>query len=207
MPTIAELFKAMGVEQAPIVKTSREGEYAEFVRIVRALVPLIRDDVSEKLVVSMIRGQIFHLPDILTGMVSVEALELDWNKRTKEHFYGRTESAKRLVREISQNPKRSDATLVAFVKSRCRVHQVTSKQNEDLKAYNKLNPNTHWRKAYAECGITLVLAVRKQKYVYTIDNVVYSNLQEVANKFNMSVEGVRRRFKSDKYITWIAKEV
>ena len=190
------------------MKNDRSNEYVEFVRIVRVLVPLIHDDVSEKLIVSMIRGQLFHLPDILTGMVSIEAQDLEWNKRTKEHFYGRTESARRLIQEIKQNPARSDTALVAFVKSRCRVHQVTSKQNQDLKTYHSLNPNAHWRKAYAACGITLIKPERKQKYIYFIDGVAYNSLQEIADNHNLSLEGARSRFfKAKKFPTWIAKEV
>lgn len=208
MQTIVETFEKYGLVQAKVVKRKDRGtEYVEFVRIVRALVPLIYDEVSEKLVVSIIRGQIFHLPDILTGMISIEALDLDWNRRIKEHFYSRTESAKRLIRELIQNPNRSDAALVAFVKSRCRVHQVTSKQNEDLKAYHKINPNTHWRKAYAECGIVLVPHERKRKYIYKVDDVEYNTLQEVADKFNLSLEGARYRFfKSKKFPKWVATE-
>lgn len=189
-------------------KPSRDSEYSEFVRIVRALVPMINSPESEKIVVSMIRNEIFRLPNILTGMVSVEAMKLDWNKRTKEHFFGRTESAKKLIRKLQENPNRSDAAIIAFLKSRCRVHQVTKEQNQALKAYNEKNPGVHHRKAYSECNVTLVPAERKRKYVYIVDDVEYNTLQQVANEYGISLEGARNRFfKAKKFPNWIAKEL
>ena len=208
MPTISELFEKYNVVQAPMEKQSRESEYLEFARIVKSLVPMINNKDSEKIIISMIRNEIFALPNILTGMVSVEAANLSWNKRTKEHFFGRTKSAKRLIRELQRNPNRSDRAIVAFLKSRGRVHQVTQKQNEDLKSYNKKNPDAHPNKAYAECNVILIKSERKRKYVYIVDDIEYNTLQQVADEYGLSLEGARYRFtKSKKFPTWIKKEL
>lgn len=208
MLTISELFVKYNVVQAPMQTQSRESEYSEFVRIVRTLVPMINNEDSEKIIVSMIRNEIFRLPNILTGMISVEAANLPWNKRTKEHFFGRTESAKRLIRELQRNPNRSDRAIIAFLKSRSRVHQVTGEQNQALKSYNQKNPGVHHTKAYAECNVVLIKSERKRKYVYIVDDVEYNALQQVADEYGLSLEGARYRFtKSKKFPTWVIKEL
>lgn len=208
MPTISELCAKYNVVHAPMQNQSRESEYSELVRIVRSLVPMIHNEDSEKIIVSMIRNEIFMLPNILTGMVSVEASILPSNKRTKEHFFSRTESAKRLILELQRNPNRSDRAIINFLKSRSRVHQVTKVQNRALKSYNEKNPGVHHTKAYAECNIVLISAERKRKYVYIVDDIEYNTLQEVANEYGLSLEGARYRFKkSKKFPTWIIKEL
>ena len=204
-------------------KKTREPEYASFVKMARVLVSSIQNETDEKIIVSMLMSGIFRLPSKFTRLVSIEAAELKYAKRTPEHFYGRTDSAKRLVKELKNNPIRSDKAIIAFIKSRCRVHQVTKEQNNILKAYNIKNPNVHWRQAYADCSIILKpiekgiytntngITTRiktSPKYIWTVDGITYNSLKEIASKYNITVEGARFRFfkaKSQEYATWIAK--
>ena len=183
--------------------------YYSLVRIARAMVLGIQDEVDLRTAINCLMNGIFKLPSIKTGLASQEALKLPSNKRTPEHFYGRTESAERLIKELKENPDRSDKAIVAFLKSRARIHYVTKSENMALRTYSKKNPKTHWRKSYRECGIDLVefAVIKKQKYVYMVDDVVYNTLKEAATIYRISVEGARNRFfKAKKYPNWIAKE-
>lgn len=188
---------------------SDDERYYSLVRIARAMVLGIQDEVDLRTAINCLMNGIFKLPSVKTGFVSREALKLRSNKRTPEHFFGRTESAERLIKELKENPNRSDKAIVAFLKSRARIHYVTKSENMALRTYSKKNPKTHWRKAYRECCSELVRCEMrtKKKYVYFIDNVEYNKLRDVADEFNITPEAARQRFfKSKKYSTWIAKE-
>lgn len=189
-----------------------QDEFYTLVKLAKVLSKKIKNKTSEKYVIIMIRNAIFALPSVYTGLISKEALELKWNKRTKEHFYGRTESARRLIYEIQTNPGRSDEALVAFLKSRSRVHKVTAKQNNDLKQYNLKNPGIHWRKAYRDCGIDLIKqdlkSLKSQKYVYFIGNTEYKSISDITEEFNLSSEGARFRFfRSNNFPDWKAEVI
>jgi hypothetical protein len=189
---------------------SGDERYYSLLRIARAMVLGIQDEDDLRTAINCLMNGIFKLPSIKTGFASQEALKLPSNKRTPEHFYGRTESAERLIKELKENPGRSDKAIVAFLKSRSRIHYVTKSENMALRTYSKKNPKTHWRKSYRECCSKLVrYEIKiKQKYLYIVDDVVYNSLKEVATMFGISVAGARNRFfKSKKYTTWIAKEV
>lgn len=188
---------------------SDDERYYSLVRIARAMVLGIQDEVDLRTAVNCLMNGIFKLPSVKTGLVSREALKLRSNKRTPEHFFGRTDSAERLIKELKENPNRSDKAIVAFLKSRARIHYVTKSENMALRTYSKKNPKTHWRKAYRECCSELVRCEMrtKKKYVYFIDNVEYNKLRDVADAFNITPEAARHRFfKSKKFSTWIAKE-
>ena len=119
---------------------SDDERYYSLVRIARAMVLGIQDEVDLRTAVNCLMNGIFKLPSVKTGLVSREALKLRSNKRTPEHFFGRTESAERLIKELKENPNRSDKAIVAFLKSRARVHFVTKSQNMVLRSYSKKNP-------------------------------------------------------------------
>lgn len=173
----------------------------------------IQSETDRRTAINCLMNGIFKLPSTKTGLVSKSALELPQNKRTPEHFYGRTESAERLIKELLQNPNRSDKAIASFLKSRSRIHYVTKAENMALRSYNKKNPTVHWREAYRQCNVELVELVslktgRKSKYIYTIDGVVYNTLKDVASNYGISIEGARSRFfKSKKFPNWIAKEL
>lgn len=213
MVKTSEKVKNLAKNLKRISKSNKDqDEFYTLVKLAKVLSKKIKNKTSEKYVIIMIRNAIFALPSVYTGLISKEALELKWNKRTKEHFYGRTESAKRLIYEIQTNPGRSDEALVAFLKSRSRVHKVTAKQNNDLKQYNIKNPGTHWRKAYQDCGIHLIKqdlqANKTQKYAYFVGNTEYRSISDVAEDFNLSVDGARFRFfKSGNFPDWKAEHI
>lgn len=183
---------------------SRESEYLSFIKLARVMANAIENEVDEKNVIGMFMNQFFRLPSIFTGLVSQEAAKMKASERTPEHFYGRTESAQRLLKELRKNPCRSDAALMAFVKSRCRIHRVTSKENNQLKAYHKINPNAHWRKAYVDCQILLQPHEKQnQKYVYKVNDVVYNNITELLNEYNIDRPTLASRCKSKrKWPAW-----
>jgi hypothetical protein len=181
-----------------------EAKYIAFVKQVRRLVQPGDTEADEKIAIGMIMNSLFQLPGIFSGYISEKASKLPIGKTTPEHFYGRTESAKRLVKEIKENPGRSDKALIKFIKSRCRIHRVTSDENNSLKAFNLANPNTHWRNAYKELGIVLIRYERQtQKYVYSIDGVVYNETKAVLKKYDINYKTLVQRCNAKKkWPTW-----
>lgn len=170
----------------------------------------IQNETDVRTAINCLMNGIFKLPSNKTGLASLAALKLPSNKRTPEHFYGRTASAERLIKELMKNPNRSDKAIVAFLKSRARIHYVTKAENMALRSYNKIKPKALWREAYRECGVELVeLPVgRAQKYVYIVDDVVYNTIKDAADAYNISYEAARNRFfKAKKFPNWIAKEL
>jgi hypothetical protein len=187
-----------------------EERYYSLVRIARAMVLGIQDETDLRTAINCLMNGIFKLPSNKTGLASPAALKLPKNKRTPEHFYGRTASAERLIKELIENPGRSDKAIVAFLKSRSRIHYVTKSENMALRSYNKINPKALWREAYRECGIELVefTVGRAQKYVYIVDDVEYNTVKEAAVAHDISYEAARNRFfKAKKFPNWIAKEI
>jgi hypothetical protein len=176
----------------------KDQEFHSVVKLAKLLAKKTKNKTDEKYMIIMIRNAIFSLPSVYTGLISEEALELPYDKRTKEHFYGRTESAKRLVHEIKTNPKRSEKALILFLKSRSRVHKVTAKQNNLLKQYNKKNPGIHWRKAYKDCGIDLlkqdINTKNGKRYAYFIGSTEYKSIADVAEDYGISISGASYRF-------------
>ena len=176
---------------------TREEEYLSFIKIARVMATCIENDVDKKTVISMFMNHFFRLPAIFTGFVSEDASLLKSAARTPEHFYGRTESAKRLLKELKERPHRSDAALLAFVKSRCRVHKVTSDENNRLKRYFAENPGHHWRRGYAAERVILQPHKKQnQKYVYKVDDIVYDNITDLLNKYSINRSTLASRCKS-----------
>lgn len=192
------------------LRNTRDEDFYSLVKLAKVLAQKSKTETDEKYMICMIRNAIFSLPSVYTRLISKEALELKDDKRTKEHFYSRNESAKRLVYEIRNNPKRSNDALVAFLKSRSRVHKVTGKQNNLLKQYNKKNPGVHWRKAYKDCNIELINHIIKKdnnkKYNYYVGNTEYKSISDVAAHYGISIDGARYRFfKSKNHPHWRAE--
>lgn len=181
-----------------------EDKYRALVKQSRRLVQPGDTEADEKIAIGMIMNSLFQLPSIFSGYVSEKASKLPVGKMTPEHFYGRTESAKRLVKEIKENPNRSNKSLIKFIKSRCRIHRVTSAENTVLRSYNTANPNTHWRKAYKEVGIVLVNYEKQtQKYVYIIDGVVYNEIKVIREKYDITYDILLQRCNAKKkWPTW-----
>lgn len=184
--------------------------YYSLVRLSRSMVLGIQNEIDIRTAINCLMNGIFKLPQIKSGLTTRAALELPQDKRTPEHFYGRTESALRLIKELIENPNRSDKALVAFLKSRSRVHYVTKKENMDLRFYMKKNPTDHWRKAYLACCSELIECKpnKNKKRVYIVDDTIYNTVKEAAIAHNLSVEGARNRFlKSKKFPNWVIKEL
>lgn len=183
-------------------------KYYSLVKITRAMVLGIQNETDLRTAINCIMNGIFKLPPIKTGLVSLEALKLPSNKRTPEHFHGRTASSERLIKELIKNPNRSDKAIVAFLKSRSRIHYVTKAENMSLRSYNKINPNALWRQSYRECDIELVPNVKAKKYVYIIHGLVYNSIKEVAYLWDISVGTAYQRFvsTSKNYSEWIKEK-
>jgi len=156
---------------------------------------------SKRELVDDICDTLYHCRSIKSGKISVEAQKLLDSKKitksklTKEHFFSRKKSAYKIYDAAMHGASRQ--RILAMIKSRCRVHLVTRKENEALKKFQKkevqhLYPT--WREEYNAAGIKLLNEQSlKKKYVYNIEGLCYNNLLEIAKAYNISSETARYR--------------
>lgn len=164
MSRFIELMRREGLKL--VEKKSARDHHAERVSLVamaRVMVQTIKSDVDRKIVVGMLTDGIFQREQIPTGLASVEANKIPAVKQTKEHFYGRRQSAVELVNMLSAYPSIDDDTLVAFLVERSQVHHVTKSQNMALRKYTMNNPTATWQESYAACGVVLVPRVGQKR--------------------------------------------
>lgn len=157
-------------------------KYETLARIAIAAYESHKDnDEDFKFVTGLIAEGLHRTPPIHTGLISEECANRDKGARkTKEHYFGRLQSAKIIMDQIAQC--KSFDRIVAVVKSRSRVHYTTPEENTRLKKYGHL----FWREAYEQAGIKLIPYVKaNKKYVYIIENVVYNSINEVAEKYQI----------------------
>jgi hypothetical protein len=141
-----------------------------------------------KAATGLIAEGLHRVTPIHTGLISEEA-NRPGVKICKEHFFGRLNSAKLLMKKIGEG-KWSRSRLLAFVKSRSRVHYTTSGENQRLKKQGHL----HWRAAYKAANIRLVkfTSRRVEKHVYDIDGVVY-NTKSALEKYAITKNALNYR--------------
>ena len=164
MSRLLELLRQEGLKLDG--KRSIRDHHAERISLItmaRAMVQNIKGDVDRKIVVGMLTDGIFQREQISTGLASVEANTLPAIKQTKEHFYGRKQSAIELVDMLTANPSIDDEALVSFLIERSQVHHVTKAQNMALRKYTMSNPNVTWQEAYAACGVVLEKRVGQKR--------------------------------------------
>ncbi len=153
---------------------------------------------------------IYRLPFDQSGLISKKAAN---SKRTptSDHYFGRTASGQLLYQQVVNG---ASAERIAYIlRSRCRVHLVTSAENTKLKYVDckkHLKSKKQIQEEYKAAGITLIPRVRKQKphkYVYLIDDVVYTK-DEALNNFNISLSQLvyRVNHPGKKWETWQKKE-
>lgn len=158
-----------------------------------------------------LRNIIFDLGEAYTGYASESAIAtgLPKSKLTGEHIFPRNQSAKQILRRLSQGPI-SVERLALFLRSRCRVHITTKEENLALVPFQKQD-GYHWRKGYRDAGISLVEYdfPRKNKYVYIAEGIRYNSINEIAQKYGMSNDGVRYRVrsKSNKFKEWSRERI
>jgi len=145
-----------------------------------------------------LRGQLFDLGNIDTGYVSSAAIETGKpkNKLTAEHIYPRNRSAIQIINRVLSGKPISKKRLASWIKSRCRTHTTTGKENTALVELQK-KPDYHWRKGYNEAGIILQQHKfpGKQKLVYFVDDIVYNSIHEVCAAYGISKPAARWRFR------------
>lgn len=157
--------------------------------------------------VSTIKDVIYQCPDVHSGWASETAYEMKYKDICKEHYFSRTQSAKKMIELMQKgilNENRLDR-FESFVKSRARVHYVTSKENVNLVKYQKDENLTHWKQQYDAAGIKLKKWDKSPPvYTYNIEGVDYKLVSEVANKYGIHKDTVISRCNSEKeqWKTW-----
>lgn len=185
-----------------------EHKLLAFIKIIRILHKNVSNDVEKAIAIKFICDYLHNLKPIFTGLVSSEARNLPYNKMTNDHFFSRTQTAKKIF-DFLDKDKITDKRLILFIKSRCRVHRVTKNENMNLRKImnNRANIGIHWRKAYDMLGIKLVKYEKQsKKYIYKIENIDYSSTIEVSKKYNVSLDTVYYRCKSnsEKFSNWVS---
>lgn len=156
MAGFVELMSSKGIESIPPKpKRNHDAERRSLIRMARAMVCSISDETDRKVVIGMLTDGIFQREQISTGLASKEANLLPAVNQTKEHFYGRKQTATQLVDMLTENQDLTDEELLDFLVERSKVHHVTKKQNMKLRKYTTDNPNVTWEEAYAMCGVIL----------------------------------------------------
>ena len=156
----------------------------------------------------MVSDGIFQCKAIHTGLVSERASQLKSTECTKEHFFSRKISARKIFELFDRGW--GVERITCFIKSRSRVHYTTKEENMYLRKFQDGEIYKTWHQQYAAAGIKLVPYEKKTKqYVYKVGEVCYNNLNEVANAFDRSQETVRRRFisNSKKWKDWTRNEI
>ena len=171
------------------------------------------DPDERHMAIGLIRNGIFDCPAIDSGLVSEKGQHLKKSQLTKEHFYPRQASAFKMFEMLDASATFDD--LVAFIKKVCQVHYVTNEENIALKPYQKLGSGYDtWEEQYDAVGIKLVpyvrkKPIRKQKYVYIINDIEYKSSKEAADANSCKIQDVYYRCKSQskKYTGWIREDI
>jgi len=160
--------------------------------------------------IGLITDGYYQCKPIHSGLVSKNAQHLTVAKITKDHFYSRKRSARKIFEMMDAGA--SIEELYDFIVLSCSVHYVTKRENLDLIPFQKnIKDYPTWQEQYAAAGIELVPYVKKnaRKYVYIINGIEYKSLTEAAAVHNCSDANVYYRCvtsKSKKYSDWTVRE-
>lgn len=157
---------------------------------------------NEEMCLHLIHEALHNVPSIFSGLVSEKTEGMPLAKMTKEHFFSRKKSARKIFEQIRSG--KSMSRLTRLVMSRARVHRVTKQENLDLIPFQHNPEYTTWQSEYKAVGIKLVPYVRKGSYTYIVEGKTYDSVNELANAYGMSTAGVVNRCnsKSAKFTEW-----
>lgn len=165
-----------------------------------------------KKVTGLIAEELHRVPVTPIGLISKKAAKLK-RTPTADHYFGRKVSADILFKMIMRGCSLDRIALIIW--SRSRIIWVTSAENTLLKKFDGKNPHKTWAEVmreYSSANIQLIKHARKkkpQKYVYSIEGVVYTR-DEACEKFNISYATLTNRCKSEskkgKFTEWLRKE-
>jgi hypothetical protein len=177
-------------------------------------------DTEEQLIwtAKSFRNAFFDVPEIDTGLCSAKAYNNHIAKKSKlnthDHFNSRTKSSIEFMNFWREGRFRMDnlQDAVEFMMEKAHVHTITRTENTDLipiqnneetmhlpymQQYNLL----HIDKLYLKPDL-------RQKWIYTIDDVVYDNTSDAARAKGCSIATLNNRCKSQskKYAGWVRTE-
>ena len=157
---------------------------------------------NEEMCLHLIHEALHNVPSIFSGLVSDKTEGMPLSKMTKEHFFSRKKSARKIFEQIRKGKSLERLTLL--VMSRARVHRVTKQENLDLIPYQHNPEYITWQSEYKAVGINLIPYVRKGSYTYVVEGKIYDSVNELANAYGMSTAGVvgRCKSKSVKFREW-----
>lgn len=103
-----------------------------------------------------IKEILFCTPAIPTGFVSETASQLPYSKITRDHYFSRTRTARRILELMRKGilSKKNLPRFEAFLKSRSRVHYITPEENRRM--IRTSQTVRHWKFEYEEAGIKLI---------------------------------------------------
>lgn len=145
---------------------------------------------------------IFRNPVRHSGYISLKALNSS-KTPTDDHYFGRKSSGILIYQYALRGA--SVKRLAYIIASRSRCHQVTSKQNTELKKHDTrglLKSKSVIKAEYASANIEMI---KKPVSVYIIDDIVYDTAIDAAKAHNVSAITVNNRCTKDKrgnFLNW-----
>ena len=161
------------------------------------------NDDLRKQAIGLVCDGIHQAPPIPTGMVSIKGKDRNISALTKEHFFSRKLTARKIFDAFDKG--RSIQYVTRLIMSRSRVHYVTKEENINLIKYQHNTSIRTWREEYRSAGIELVPYEKKSsKYMYKVGETVYNNPKDAANDLNVDAAVVvyRATSKSKKWSQW-----
>jgi hypothetical protein len=150
---------------------------------------------------------IFNCPDVHTGMISPAGRIQKTQKgsATSDHFRGRKGSGFVLFDQAMKGA--SIFRLALIIASRCRVHWISSEENNKLRLTASQNPyktKKEIQEEYSSLNIVLegYVPMVNRIYDYHIEGIVYTSMKEIKAKYNLSDAGVTYRCESPNYSDW-----
>lgn len=150
---------------------------------------------------------IFNCPDLHTGLISPQGRIQKSYKgfATADHFRGRKGSGNVLFDQALKGA--SVKRLALIIASRCRVHWISSEENNKLRLTASQNPyktKKQIQEEYDHLNIVLeeFVPIQSRKYDYHIEGGIYTSIKEIKELFDLSDAGISYRCESKNYPDW-----
>lgn len=177
-------------------------------------------DTEEQLIwtAKSFRNAFFDVPEIDTGLCSAEAYNNIIDKKpelnTHDHYNSRTKSSFEFMNFWREGRFRMDniQDAVEFMMEKAHVNTITRDENTKLIPIQNNEETKHlpYMQQYNLVRIDKLYPKPdlRQKFIYTIDGIVYGNATEAASAKNCSIATLNNRCKSQskKYSGWVRSE-
>ena len=180
-------------------------DYAALVDWLFCQSTFLHDEKHFLITIAGLRNLIFDMKNTYSGYASKAAIKKHngyLSRMTPEHYNPRQKMAEKMVGMVQRGASKEEVLIV--LKEACKIHRVTSEENDALRPYQKKDDYIP-EEAYKKVKIKLVEYAGKPKTKpINIDGRVFASAKEVSNEYDMPIEMVRHRVKSEskKWVGW-----